>query len=178
VTALLPLCLAVGCSTSDARGSSPDAATAAGTTLDTGFVARADKACGPYATYNSTHYFRVKGFNRFDPSAAGLTRVAEFLSRNPSYRTLVSDLGRPGTGTKAWSAVMEKLRVSQRLMSNQVRSARQGDVAAFKSNDAKLTENTAALHADLVTLGLPSGSACYGVQGDPLQTAPRSEGSG
>ena len=80
----------------------------------------------PYAKYNSTHYFKVSGFNRFDPDAALLPRVAAFASRNPSYRTLASDLeklGRPDTGRAEWSVVLDNLGTGQRLMKNEIASA-------------------------------------------------------
>jgi hypothetical protein len=181
VGALLPLMVTMGCSASDGTkdGSGAESDTAAAVkTLDAAFVARAEKVCRPYSKYNSTHFFAFTHFNRFDPSAGVLKRVGDFLSRNPSYRTLASDLqglGQPETGKAGWSTVMEDLGTSQKLMKNNIQSAQQGDVAAFKTYDERLTANISGLHADLVKLGLPSGSACYGVQGDPLQQAPRSE---
>lgn len=177
-TVLLPLCLAVGCSGSDATDSSSDTSTASSKTLDTDFVAQAEKACRPYAKYNSSHYFKVTGFNRFAPDAAALDRVGAYMSRNPSYRTLAADLarlGQPNSGKATWNVVMKELSTNQRLMKNEVRAAHQGDVAAFTTYDTRLTDNTAGLHADLVKLGLSQGSACYGVQGDPLETVPVSD---
>jgi hypothetical protein len=168
----------MGCSASDAESSTDKASTASSTKLNPAFLARAEKVCRPYMKYNSTHFLEVSGFNRFAPTAGLLDRVAVFLSRNPSYRTLTSDLGqlgRPDSGAAAWGAVMDDLATSQRLMRNEIRSAHQGDVAAYKTYDERLTDNTAGLHSDLVKLGLASGSACYGVQGDPLATAPRAE---
>jgi hypothetical protein len=175
---LLPLVLATGCATSDAESSSDKPPTASSTKLDSAFLARAEKVCRPYMRYNSTHYFTVTGFNRFAPSAGLLDRVAAYLDRNPSYRTLgaeLESLGQPDSGRAVWGAVMDDLATSQRLMRNEIRSAHQGDVAAYKTYDERLTENTAGLHSDLVKLGLAGGSACYGVQGDPLATAPRAE---
>ena len=67
--ALLPLLLIVGCAGSQPSATSPDASSGASTTLDAAFIARAEKACDPYATYNSKHYFPLKGFNRYDPDA-------------------------------------------------------------------------------------------------------------
>jgi hypothetical protein len=176
--ALLPLCLTVGCAGSSAQTSKSQKPSATSTRLDDAFVVRAEKVCTPYMKYNSTHFFRVEGFNRFDPNTRLLDRVADYLSRNPSYRTLASDLhklGEPHSGTVAWHSVMKDLDISQRLMANEIRSAHQGDAAAFTTYDARVTDNDTALHADLVKLGLSQGSACYGVQGDPFETAPRSE---
>ncbi len=175
--ALLPLVLAVSCTTSEAEDSSGSASHAT-STLDAAFRARAEKACNPYTTYNSRHFFTVRDFNRFAPDGAALPRVAAFLSRNPSYRTLGSDLeklGRPDTGRAAWSAVLGDLQTTSKLMKSEIESAQQGHVAAFMRYDARLTKNTADLHVDLGKLGLSGASTCYGVQGDPLQTAPRSE---
>jgi hypothetical protein len=176
--ALLPLCFTVSCASSDAKDSSEDTSHGSSKTLDTAFVARAENVCRPYAKYNSTHFFDAKGFNRFDPSPALLDKVAAYLSRNPAYRTLAPDLeklGKPDTGGAAWSAVVDDITGSQRLMRNVIRSAHQGDVAAFKTYDERLTASDAGLHADLVKLGLTQGSQCYGVQGDPLETVPVSE---
>jgi hypothetical protein len=179
--AVLPLCLTVSCASSNAEdaphgGSSQSSGSSK--TLDPAFVARAETVCRPYMKYNSTHFFRMEGFNRFDPSPALLDKVAVYLSRNPSYRTLASDLdklGQPDSGASAWQNVMGDIASSQQLMRNEIRSAHQGDVAAFKTYDERLTASDAGLHADLVELGLTQGSACYGVQGDPFETAPRSE---
>jgi hypothetical protein len=104
--------------------------------------------------------------------------VAAFLSRNPSYRTLGSDLenlGQPNTGSAAWGAVLGDLGTSSKLMKKEIGSAHQGDVDAFVRYDARLMESTADLQVDLGQLGFVGASSCYGVQGDPLQTAPRSE---
>src|SRR3954447_3143786 len=95
VGALVPLVVAMGCSGSDGTkdGSGGDSASAAAVkTLDAAFVARAEKVCRPYLKYNSTHFFALTHFNRFDPTAGVLKRVGDFLSRNPSYRTLASEL--------------------------------------------------------------------------------------
>jgi hypothetical protein len=174
--ALLSLLLSASC-TSEAKNRSGSASHAT-SALDAAFLARAEKACDPYATYNSTHYFTVSGFNRFAPNAAALPRVAAFLSRNPSYRTLGSDLenlGQPNTGSAAWGAVLGDLGTSSKLMKKEIGSAHQGDVDAFVRYDARLMESTADLQVDLGQLGFVGASSCYGVQGDPLQTAPRSE---
>jgi hypothetical protein len=168
----------MGCSASDADNGTHHESTASSTKLDSAFLVRAEKVCRPYMKYNSTHFFAVSGFNRFAPTPGLLDKVAVFLSRNPSYRTLPADLarlGRPASGEAAWGAVMDDLAASQRLMRNEIRSARQGDVAAYTTYDERLTDNTAGLHSDLVKLGLSAGSACYGVQGDPLATAPRAD---
>ena len=175
--ALLPLVLTVGCSASDANGSSrhDSASASASETLDGAFVARVERVCEPYTKYNSTHYFNVQGFTRFDPSAALLPRVAAFLNRNPAYRTLVPDLeklGQPDTGGAAWSEVMAGFSSNDKVMKQEILSARQRDVDAFKRYDARVTTATSGLHAHLVELGLPGASVCYGVQGDPLETVP------
>jgi hypothetical protein len=174
-TALLPLFLTVSCGSSDTGDSSHDTSGGSSKTLDSAFVARAENVCRPYMKYNATHFFDVEGFNRFDPSAPLLDKVAAYLSRNPAYRTLASDLdklGQPDDGGATWNDVMDDITSSQQLMKNVIRSAHQGDVAAFKTYDERLTASDAGLHADLVKLGLSQGSACYGVQGDPLETVP------
>lgn len=176
--ALLPLLLIVGCAGSQPSATSPDASSGASTTLDAAFSARAEKACDPYATYNSKHFFPLKGFNRYDPDAHLLPRVGASFRRNPAYRTLTSNLealGRPKSGVAAWSALLDDLSTGEKLMSKEISSARRANVAAFKSYDERLMENIAAMHADLSKLGLPSGSACYEARGDPLQRAPLAE---
>jgi hypothetical protein len=175
--ALLPLLLAVSCTTSDAQDSSASASHTR-STLDAAFLARAEHACTRYTRYNSTHYFAVSGFNRFVPDRAELPRVATFLGHNPAYRTLGPDLeklGPPDTGSAAWSALMDDLRISSELMKNEIGSAHRGDVGGFMRYDARLTKNTADVQADLGKLGLSGASSCYGIQGDPLLTAPHAE---
>lgn len=176
--ALLPLFLTMSCASSGGEDSSHGTSHGSSKSLDSAFVVRAENVCRPYSKYNSTHFFDAKGFNRFDPTPALLDKVADYLSRNPAYRTLASDLeklGKPDSGGATWTAVMDDIAGSQQLMKNVIRSAHQGDVAAFKTYDERLTASDAGLHADLVELGLSQGSACYGVQGDPLETVPTSE---
>jgi hypothetical protein len=175
VTLLLPLSFAVGCSNTKAHDGSGDVSRAT-TTLDAAFVARAENVCAPYTKYNSSHFFTVAGFNRFSPDPAALPR--SYLQRNPTYRTLGPDLeklGRPATGEAAWQAVMDDVAASNTLMKHAVTSADERDAAAFMKYDERMTQNTVRLHADLRKLGLPGGSTCYGVQGDPLATKPRSD---
>jgi hypothetical protein len=174
---VLPLSLVVGCSRPKVNDGPGDVSRAT-TNLDAAFVARAENVCAPYTKYNSSHFFTVAGFNRFTPNPAALPRVASYLERNPTYRTLGPDLeklGRPATGEAAWHAVMADVAASNKLMKHAVTSAGERDAAAFMRYDERLTQNTARLHADLRKLGLPGGSTCYGVQGDPLATKPRSD---
>ena len=172
--ALLPLLLVMSCAGTEPRTHSDDASSPP-TTLDAAFLARAEKACRPYATYNSGHFLQVAGFNRYAPDVALLPLVAEHVSRNPSYRTLVSDLealGRPDGGREAWGAVMDDVAAGEELVRKQIVSARNGDGAGFVTYVERVELNIKTLQRDMQKLGLPGGSPCWGAQLDPLANRP------
>jgi hypothetical protein len=173
--ALLMVSLGVSCSNSDSGSDTTKAPSSATTRLDSAFVARAESACAPYAAYNDGHYFPIRGFSRFDPDVRLLPGVAAHISRNPAYRTLVTDLealDRPDSGEQAWSVVVDDFRAGQAAARKEIASARHADGPGFTSNADLLEANTTKLHADLRKLGLSAGSPCYGAQGDPLARKP------
>lgn len=176
--ALLPISLVVGCASSETGTKPKHASSAPSTKLNSTFLARAETVCGAYAKYNSEHYFRADGFNRFAPDVARLPRVAAYLGSNPSYRTLDSDLealGRPESGGAAWGAVLHDVSAGEALVRKQIVSARKRDGAGFEDIVKRLELNIRTLQADLQKLGLSAGSPCWGMQRDPLASKPEGE---
>jgi hypothetical protein len=175
-SAPLALVLLGACGGSGGSGT-PEAAggtATAGGALDAAFAQRVEAVCAPYAAYNAGHLLGVRGFSRYAPDPDQLPRVAAFLERNPSYRTLASDLedlGEPETGAAGWRAMVADVRADTALVHRMARSARAADDAAFADVVDRVETALSAFHADLRELGLPTGSSCTEVQADPLRTS-------
>jgi hypothetical protein len=128
----------------------------------------------PYARYNTSHLLGVRGFSRYAPDPGQLPRVAAYLSRNPAYRTLTVDLerlGEPATGAGGWHTVLADVRADTALVHRLTRTARAADGTAFAAAAEQVDAVVTALHVDLRALGLPIGSTCTEMLGDPLRTS-------
>jgi hypothetical protein len=172
---LVALAFTVGCAGTEPETHSSAGSSATTTTLDAAFRARAETSCAPYGKYHAGHLFPVSGFNRFDPDVHLLPRVGKYLARDPSYRTLVSELdalGQPDSGAAAWRTVMGDLSTGEKLGRKLIDSARRAKSADFVRFQGELEENATSLHTHLRMLGLSGGSSCYGVQTDPFEAAP------
>jgi hypothetical protein len=138
--------------------------------LDAGFISRAEAACAPYAEYQSTTFLEVYHFNRYAPDPEVLPQVATHLEKDPSFKTLVSDLsdlGEPESGATAWHAVLDDFGENDRIIGLEIEAARAGDAAQFGDLVGQFEENKTPLNADRKTAGL-TGSSCAEVELDPL----------
>jgi hypothetical protein len=141
--------------------------------VDAAFVDRAEAVCTPYADYSAKHLLRLPGFSRFAPDQEELPKVAVFLDRNPAYHTLISkleSLGDPSTGSAAWTTAVADLGDGQRLVQEEIRSARAGDAETFVAVEQDRADSNTALHVDLIAAGLSPSSPCLAAQVDPLRT--------
>jgi hypothetical protein len=67
--------------------------------------------------------------------------------------------------------VLTDVRANSALVHRLTRTARAADDTAFAAAVEQVDAAVTALHVDLRALGLPSGSSCGEVQGDPLRTS-------
>ncbi len=173
--ATIPVLGIAACGSSDGDTTSASADIADGTsTVDPTFADRAEAVCTPYANYNAKHLLKVPGFSRFAPDEDELPKVAAYLDRNPAYQTLVSKLealGDPTTGVSAWTTAVADLGDGQRLVQEEVHSARAGDADAFVAAEQDRADSNTALHTDLLAAGLSPDSPCLFAQVDPLETS-------
>lgn len=174
-TTMLMLTLCVGCGGSQPTSPAKSTTSVEAATLDAAFIARADKVCAPYLKYNHEHTLELPGFSRYSPDPATLPAVAEYLSHNPAYRTLVPSLrslGAPTSGSAAWDAFVDDLSEGQALVAQLTTRARRSDDAGFVKISSQLDANQASLHGELPKLGLSASSSCYGAQIDVLRAPP------
>jgi hypothetical protein len=80
----------------------------------------------------------------------------------------LESLGDPSTGQSAWTTAVADLGDGQRLVQEEVRSARAGDTDAFVAASQDRVDSTTALHIDMIAAGLSPKSACLAAQDDPL----------
>jgi hypothetical protein len=175
--AAIPLLIVpTACNGSDpgSESTDPQQASSAAATVDADFVARADEVCQPYADYTSKAFFRLAHFNRYAPDPDLLPQVAAYLARNPAYRSLVSDLealGDPGSGSAAWTAVLDDLRANADDIKKEIASAHSADDEHFADLTHQLEMDMSSLYTDLQTAGL-GGTSCAQAEGDPLKPPP------
>ena len=159
--------LRVGSEQEDKGGS-----TSSASAIDAAFLAKADDACEPYATYTRTNFLELEHFNRYAPDPEVLPQVADHLEKNPAYRDLVSDLealGDPETGAAAWATVLDDFRATAQTVTDEIAAARGADAEGFSSRVAQLEQETSKLLTDFQPAGL-SGSSCSQAEGDPLKS--------